>query len=167
MISPEYTSTMARYNIWQNDNLISAADTLDPAALTLDRGAFFGSIAATFNHILFGDRIWLTKFAGTMPPKSPSIPESISETQNWEAFKTERREQDREISTWANQVSAKALSEDMTWFSGALGKQVTRPMAICVTHFFNHQTHHRGQIHMMLTSAGVQPGDTDLFVMPD
>ncbi|MEM6727609.1 MAG: DinB family protein, partial [Pseudomonadota bacterium] len=56
---------------------------------------------------------------------------------------------------------------DLSWFSGALGRDVTKPLAFCVAHFFNHQTHHRGQIHAMLTAAGHVPPDTDLFLLAD
>ena len=56
---------------------------------------------------------------------------------------------------------------DLSWFSGALQADVSKPMWMLVSHFFNHQTHHRGQVHAMLTSAGAKPDDTDLFIMPD
>jgi uncharacterized damage-inducible protein DinB len=56
---------------------------------------------------------------------------------------------------------------DLTWFSGAMGKQMSKSKMLLVPHFFNHQTHHRGQIHAMLTAAGVKPGATDLAFMPD
>ncbi|HAR51365.1 MAG TPA: damage-inducible protein DinB, partial [Roseovarius nubinhibens] len=59
------------------------------------------------------------------------------------------------------------LASDLAWYSGTLGRDVTRALGLCVAHFFNHQTHHRGQIHAMLTAAGARPGDTDLFVMPE
>ena len=52
-------------------------------------------------------------------------------------------------------------------FPGMLGREVAKPKALCITHMFNHGTHHRGQIHAMLTAAGATPGDTDLFIMPE
>jgi uncharacterized damage-inducible protein DinB len=55
---------------------------------------------------------------------------------------------------------------DLGWFSGAMGREVTKPKALLVLHMFNHQTHHRGQIHAMLTTAGARPGDTDIPFMP-
>ena len=57
------------------------------------------------------------------------------------------------------------LAEDLTWFSGAANREVTAQKGLLVTHFFNHQTHHRGQVHAMLTAAGQETGDTDLFLV--
>ena len=68
MIRAEYARTMAAYNKWQNDSLYGAADTMDDGARKLDRGAFFGSIHGTLNHILWGDRMWMSRFAGSAKP---------------------------------------------------------------------------------------------------
>ena len=67
---------------------------------------------------------------------------------------------------WAHGLDDVALAGDLTWYSGAAGREVSRPMAMLVTHFFNHGTHHRGQVHAMLTAAGMRTDDTDLFMMP-
>lgn len=166
MIGPDYVRLMARYNAWQNDNLITAADTLDEAARQTDRGAFFGSIFATFNHILWADRAWLSRF-GDAPAPLQAGPDSIRETPDWATFKSERAEQDARIAAWAGAVKQAELDGDLTWYSGMLGREFSRPLALCVIHFFNHQTHHRGQIHAILTAAGARPGDTDLILIPD
>jgi uncharacterized damage-inducible protein DinB len=72
------------------------------------------------------------------------------------------------VSRWANKVDGAWLAEDLTWFSGAANREVRAPLRLLVTHFFNHQTHHREQVHAMLTAAGQETGDTDLFlVIPD
>ena len=73
---------------------------------------------------------------------------------------------DKAITAWADQVSADWLASDLSWYSGAAGRDMVSPVWFCVTHFFNHQTHHRGQVHAMLTAAGAKPDDTDLFLMP-
>jgi uncharacterized damage-inducible protein DinB len=65
----------------------------------------------------------------------------------------------------ANRVSESWLAEDQVWFSGSAGRDLQRPRGVVVTHFFNHQTHHRGQVHAMLTAAGETTGDTDLFLI--
>jgi len=75
----------------------------------------------------------------------------------------EREKADKDISRWANKVDDSWLAEDLTWFSGAANREVRAPLRLLVTHFFNHQTHHRGQVHAMLTAAGQQTDDTDLF----
>ncbi len=167
MINPAFVVTMARYNIWQNKSLLEAADQLDDAARKADRGAFFGSIHGTFSHLLWGDRMWMSRLAGHPPPSAGSIGESASMIEDWTTLKEERNATDVAIAEWAESLQETDLDEDLTWFSGATGAEVTKPVALLVTHMFNHQTHHRGQIHAMLTAAGVRPGATDLFIMPD
>ena len=71
-------------------------------------------------------------------------------------------EADRRISDWAGRVEPEWLQGDLAWVSAVLGKEIRKPKALLVTHFFNHQTHHRGQVHAMLTAAGEKTGDTDL-----
>ena len=83
-------------------------------------------------------------------------------------LRVEREKADAGISRWANKVDDTWLAEDLTWFSGAANREVKAPLGLLVAHFFNHQTHHRGQVHAMLTAAGQGTGDTDLFlVVPD
>lgn len=166
MSNPGFARLMARYNRWQNDNLITCADALDDEARRQDRGAFFGSIEGTFSHLLWGDRIWLSRFSHGQPPPG-GIPQSTTLIEDWEVFRDERMHLDRRILDWAEHVSPDWFDGDLTWHSGALGRQITRPKAELVVQLFNHQTHHRGQIHAMLTAAGLRPGDTDLPFMPE
>jgi uncharacterized damage-inducible protein DinB len=167
MIKPEFVRSMAAYNGWQNDNLYSAADTLSDSDRRADRGAFFGSIHATFNHLLWGDLRWMSRFADVAPPEQGSIPASVNECEDWDTLKSRRADANQAIIHWADGLSDDDLAGDLTWYSGAAGRDETRPLALLITHFFNHQTHHRGQIHAMLTAAGARPGDTDLFIMPE
>ena len=156
---------MARYNAWQNHSIYGAADTLDDAARKLDRGAFFGSIHATLCHLLWGDLIWMSRFAGTPRLAAPSIEASVGMIPDWADLKRERIKADEVISRWAAGVQEDWLGDDLTWHSGAAGRKVSKPGWLLVTHFFNHQTHHRGQVHAMLTAAGARPDDTDLFYL--
>ena len=167
MITADFVRLMARYCAWQNEGLITAAATLDDAARAADRGAFFGSITGTLNHLRWGDRIWLSRFAGTVAPTAGSISESVTETADWLAYVDSRRATDADMQTWAASLTDDRIAGDLTWKSGAAGRQVTRPLAGLIVHAFNHGTHHRGQVHAMLTAAGARPGDTDLFLMPD
>ena len=80
-------------------------------------------------------------------------------------LQSERAKADADISRWANKVDDAWLAEDLTWFSQAANREVTAPLRLLVAHFFNHQTHHRGQVHAMLTAAGQETGDTDLFLV--
>jgi uncharacterized damage-inducible protein DinB len=162
MITPRYVRVMASYSRWQNENLYGAADALTDAQRKEQRGAFFGSIHGTLNHLLWGDQIWMSRFAGTPKPRSPGIPGSSDMYEAWDDLKRERRVFDQVIADWADKLDAAWLEGDLTWLSGATGGQVTKPRWLLVTHMFNHQTHHRGQVHCMLTQAGVKPGTTDL-----
>jgi len=162
MIAVDYVRTMADYNRWQNENLFGAADRLSDAQRKEQRGAFFGSIHGTLNHLLWGDQIWMSRFAGTAKPKAPGIPESVAMYESWDELKRERQAFDRVIVDWAERLDPAWLESDLTWFSGATGRELTRPKALLVTHMFNHQTHHRGQVHCLLTQCGAKPGITDL-----
>ena len=66
------------------------------------------------------------------------------------------------IVDWADAVTGADLAGQMVWYSAAVGQEMSRPQALCAMHMFNHQTHHRGQVHAMLTAAGAMPGPTDL-----
>jgi uncharacterized damage-inducible protein DinB len=165
MIDAAYVQRMARYNRWQNENLYGAADALSDAERQRTRGAFFGSIHATLNHLLWGDRIWMSRLAGTPRPQG-GIPQSVSLYADWNDLKRERAAFDTVIVDWADQLEDASLAGELTWFSGAIKAEVRKPKWLLVTHMFNHQTHHRGQVHCMLTQAGSKPGDTDLPLMP-
>lgn len=166
MISVDYARTMARYNCWQNKAVIAAAETLDDAALRLDRGAFFGSILATLNHLLWADRLWMARLDGWKRPEG-GIAESPDLYPTLAAWKADRMRVDQKLVLWARGLRPAQLRGTMTWNSGSLGREFSKPIETCVLHMFNHQTHHRGQVHAMLTAAGVKTAGTDLVFMPD
>lgn len=166
MITPEYCRTMARYNAWQNTGLRKLTGEMATAELTADRGAFFGSIFATLNHLLWGDALWISRFDGGQGPE-PSIKGSVDFTPTPAVWAAERFRTDARISLWAESVSAIDLVGDVTWYSFAAGREISKPKTQCIMHFFNHQTHHRGQVHAMLTALGKRPQDTDLPLMPE
>jgi uncharacterized damage-inducible protein DinB len=166
MIGPDFVRTMASYNSWQNENLYSAASGLAAEDRRADRGAFFGSIFATLNHLLWGDRIWMARLADGNQPGATDIAGSVDECANWDELTAARTAMDAIIKAWSHTVTTADLSADLSWFSGAIDAQVSKPKWFVVTHVFNHQTHHRGQVHAMLTAAGARPNDTDLFILP-
>jgi uncharacterized damage-inducible protein DinB len=165
MITPAYVRTMAAYNRWQNRSLYGAADALSDEQRKESRGAFFGSIHGTLNHLLWGDQIWMSRFAGTPTPKAKSIKDSVAQYESWAELKAAREVFDETIVGWADRLDAAALEGDLTWFSGAAGREVTRPRGLLIAHLFNHQTHHRGQVHCLLTQCGARPEATDLPMM--
>ena len=164
MIDTSYAQLMSRYNEWQNQNLYGAADQLADEERKRERGAFFGSIHATLDHLLWGDQIWMSRFAGTPKPEG-GIKGSVSRNPVWEELKRERIAFDRIIKEWASNLDPKWLESDLVYFSGAANREIKAPKWFLLTHMFNHQTHHRGQVHCMLTQSGVRPGDTDLPFM--
>lgn len=166
MITPEFLQRMARYNLWQNESLFRAADTLSDQARRADRGSFFKSVHATLSHILWADRLWMSRLSDWESP-SCGIEESATLYEDWGDLKAARAKADAAFISWADQTTAKDFAGDLTWFSGAMGREMLRPKAICMMQVFNHQTHHRGQVHAMLTAAGTKPEDTDLPFMPE
>lgn len=166
MITPDYCRSMARYNAWQNDGLRALIPTLDRAALYADRGAFFGSIMGTLNHLLWGDTLWISRFdGGAGPAVDPK--DHLEMTPTPAVWAAERFALDARITLWAGSVSALDLVGDLSWYSGFAKREITKPRALCVMQLFNHQTHHRGQVHAMLTAIGEKPADTDLPLMPE
>ena len=166
MISPAHVQTMARYNAWQNGSIFAAAATLPAGELARDRGAFFGTRLGTLNHLLWGDGMWMSRFSDTVKKPELAMRDSLDRFSSLETLRPPRDAMDKAITAWADQVSADWLASDLSWYSGAAGRDMVSPVWFCVTHFFNHQTHHRGQVHAMLTAAGAKPDDTDLFLMP-
>jgi uncharacterized damage-inducible protein DinB len=166
MIDGAYVQRMARYNRWQNQNLYGVADALSDDERRRERGAFFGSIHKTLSHLLWADRIQMSRFSDVPKPEA-GIKDSPSLYPDWDGLKRERAAFDHRMIDWADAIDPSWLAADITYFSGAIGRELTRPRWLMVTHLFNHQTHHRGQVHCMLTQAGGRPSDTDLPFMPD
>lgn len=164
---------MARYNTWMNDKLYAAAGQLSPQALSEDRGAFFPSILATLNHIAVGDIIWLKRFA--KHPACAELREVISDLQRPAAldqllFDTFaplhalRSRLDGHISDWVAALTEVDL-EHVLAYGNMKGVPAQRPYASLMLHFFNHQTHHRGQASTLLHQAGQDIGVTDLLAL--
>lgn len=163
MISPDFVRTMARYNAWQNTQLMPSLEALTSEELIQDRGAFFGSIFATLNHLLWGDTMWLHRFGAGPAPMSDNHTALTATLTEWEKA---RGRVDHEIKVWAAGLSQADLDSDLRWASKLSDRSFQHPMGLLVTHFFNHQTHHRGQVHAMLTAAGQPAPVSDLPYMP-
>jgi len=173
MISPAHAQLMARYNRWQNGSVYAAADLLTEAQRTEHRGAFFGSIRNTLVHLIWADQLWLSRFTGKPSPwfdygsqvfpKRPA--DSIRLEVDWTELKRQRDSLDESIVQWANDLDAGWLQQDLVW-TNSIGVEKRQAHWMLVTHFFNHQTHHRGQVHCLLTGFGAKPTDTDIPWMP-
>lgn len=166
MITPEYCRVMARYNAWQNKCIWDVIEAMPLAELDADRGAFFGSIRGTLNHLLWGDQRWLSRFDGGDGPNCEPA-DHLTMTPTPAVWWAERFRTDGRIRVWADSISALDLVGELTWHATTAGRDISKSKSICIAHFFNHQTHHRGQVHAMLTAAGRQTDDTDLVLMPE
>ncbi|TFW10069.1 damage-inducible protein DinB [Oxalobacteraceae bacterium OM1] len=168
MITPQYLRTLAAYNRWMNEKLYAACDRLTDEERKADRGAFFRSIHSTLNHILWGDCVWLGRFTkGTPLAKDyPKAPIGTDLHEDWHALRQARIGMDADILAWAAMADEMWLASEITWYSGITKSDRRRPAWLLATHLFNHQTHHRGQVTTLLSQHGVDPGDTDLMLMP-
>ena len=164
MITPAYVRTMAAYNSEMNRRLYAAASRLSDEERRRDRAAFWGSLHNTLVHILWGDGQWMSRFDGWERPQTP-IKESGHMLVDYDELCTRRVKADADIERWAGKVDDAWLDVDLTWFSGAAQREISAPKRLLVTHFFNHQTHHRGQAHALITAAGEKTEDTDLFLV--
>ena len=164
MITPAYVRLMAAYNAEMNRRLYEAAGRLSDADRKADRGAFWRSIHGTLTHILWGDTQWMSRFDNWPKPDVP-IKQSAAMIDDFATLQARRVKADADIEAWAGRIDNAWLAEDLVWFSGAAGKEMRRRKGPLVMHFFNHQTHHRGQAHALLTACGQDTGDTDLFLV--
>lgn len=166
MITKDYVLTMSRYNTWQNSQLIDIVDVMDQADLGQDRGAFFGSIQSTLGHLLWGDLLWMSRLDAASPATKIPPHESAQAFATKEDWTAERLRCDGRICAWAERLQTDDLKRDLTWIYSFDNVQVTKPLGLVITHFFNHQTHHRGQVHAMLTAAGQAAPVSDLSYLP-
>jgi len=163
MIDVSYCAAMAEYNQWMNERLYAACDILEDSERKKDRSAFFGSIHRTLNHILYGDLAFLSRFTGN-PAVVPEL--GVDLYHEFQALWAARSKLDIRILDWAQSLSRDWLSEELTYESKVDGITRTVPRWILVTHMFNHETHHRGQITTLLSQMGLDIGTTDIPFMP-
>lgn len=152
----------AEYNRWMNEKLYAAAAQLTDEQRKADLGAFFKSIHATFEHLLGGDRRWLQRFRGE--PVTADFPGGPRYS-DFEELRAERARFDAEIIAWSQGVTNDWLAKPFIWTT-VTGLSFTHPGFAVVAQFFNHQTHHRGQITTLLTQLGVDVGVTDIPLLP-
>lgn len=167
MIDPRYVQTMARYNSWQNNQLMPVLQAMPSDELAQDRGGFFGGILATANHLLWGDTLWMSRFDPSVDAPDGGIAESVNLHPTAGSWSADRFRLDGKMRFWADGLRALDMKGNLSWYSGALEQNVTARLETTIVHFFNHQTHHRGQLHAMLTAAGQKAPVTDLFIMPE
>jgi uncharacterized damage-inducible protein DinB len=163
LCTPAYCQLLARYNRWMNERLYALCAELDDAERKRDRGAFFGSIHGTLNHLLWGDRMWLGRFVGE-PCTEPAFGAAMFD--DFARLARERERTDTAISDWAGGVTLEWLAGTLVYTSKVDGKTRELPRAVAAVHMFNHGTHHRGQLTTLLRQLGLDPGVTDLPWLP-
>ncbi|WP_028455250.1 DinB family protein [Chitinilyticum litopenaei] len=154
---------MTVYSQWQNAKLFDACLLLDDAERRLDRGVRFGSIHGMLNHALWVDHAWLAHLSNH-DPRLPPMGTWLFD--DFTGLHEARLTLDRQLIVWADGLTPEWLSESVTWRSRGYEFSQTVPRWVQVQHFFNHQTHHRGQLSTLLTQAGIDIGETDLPMSP-
>lgn len=177
MITPAYCQTMARYNQWMNNKLIAACQSLSAVELEADKGAFFGSIMNTLEHLYFCDGTILEVLSGK---QIENVGFGVRKFDTLESYAFARIERDQRLIDWADKLSEQDLTGDVDYgcptrllpesmqatIDSDLYSMGVYPRQKIVLHLFNHQTHHRGQVSTLLTQAGATVGDTDLWMLP-
>ncbi len=171
----EQIALMATYNQWMNRKVYDAASQLSHAELTVDRQAFFGSILGTLNHLALGDTVWLKRFAlhpachsALAPLSAIATPVDLRQPAfaDLPALAARREWLDQLIIEWAHSLNDGDFDQRLQYHN-MRGMAADKPFFSLLVHFFNHQTHHRGQVTTLLTQAGVDVGDTDLLALID
>ena len=164
----------AQYNTWMNERLYALSATLPDAERKRDRGAFFRSVHGTLNHLLLADRVWLGRFtrdralAESRDPQGKVIALTGRHDQelyaDFDLLRRERARTDAAIEAWVGTLDAGRLAAPFS-YRNMKGDPQEHPLWWAVTHFFNHQTHHRGQLTTLLSQQGLDPGVTDLIAL--
>jgi uncharacterized damage-inducible protein DinB len=164
MISREHAITMAAYNRWMNERLYACCARLSDTERKEDVGAFFKSIHGTLNHLLLADRVWLGRFTGK-PFAVTSLDQELHAA--FEALQSERVATDAAIVDWVSASSDADFGRDLHYTTLVNPQPRRTPLWLAATHFFNHQTHHRGQLTTLLMQRRIDPGVTDLLWLPE
>ena len=147
----EHFSSFARYNAWANRLLYDAAAKLSDTDYRADRGAFFKSMHGTLNHLLTADWVWMHRFTGQGP--SPTRLDQIQH-ERLADLRAAREAEDRRIIDYVDGLSEQQLKGTIRYRRVSTPEEFEQALTPALTHFFNHQTHHRGQAHSILCSLG-------------
>jgi uncharacterized damage-inducible protein DinB len=154
-----YFLTLARYNAWANRRLYDACAALPEAEYMKPRPAFFGSIHGTLNHLLVGDRIWIARLERKPNPKITLDQVLYGDLV---ALRIARQAEDDRLINVVGGIAERSLDQPLAYANTA-GKRYQTPLRMVLGHLFNHQTHHRGQVHGLLSQTTVAPPPLDLI----
>jgi uncharacterized damage-inducible protein DinB len=154
----QYFQMLARYNRIANERIYAACGQLNEPEYRQERRGSFGSIHALLNHILLGDRIWMSRFEGgghVTPPLN------TAQADDFPALHAARIQEDERIERFFAAIDAAFLTRSFPYTNNR-GLDYVETATVALAHFFNHQTHHRGQVHVMLSQTSVAPPSLDL-----
>jgi uncharacterized damage-inducible protein DinB len=139
---------LAGYNAWANRRLYDAAAELADADYRADHGAFFGSVHGTLNHLLVGDRVWMYRFTGEGP-----LPARLNEIlyDDLQSLRAAREAEDARIAAYVASLAPADLDRTIRYRTISNPADIEQELKLALLHVFNHQTHHRGQVHCLLT----------------
>ncbi len=157
----DHDRMMAGYNAWANRRLFEAAARLSEADLTADAGAFFGSLLGTLNHMLVADRIWMRRLTGG--GEAPGRLDAILH-ERLADLASARAAEDARIVAYVDGLSQADLAGPLSYRTLADPADVRQTLSSALAHVFNHQTHHRGQAHALLTRFSGEAPSFDLLV---
>jgi uncharacterized damage-inducible protein DinB len=153
---------MARNNLWSNHRLHRACTQLSPEECARSRGAFFGSILGTLDHIFLVDRFYISRLKGTA--REPMLPHYTRLHANLQSLLVAQLESDRDLIDFCDSLDQAGLARSVRWTT-AEGMQCSDPVRVVLAHLFLHQIHHRGQVHHMLWTTHVSAPQLDEFLL--
>lgn len=152
---------LAAYNRWANEKIYDAVGTLSPAEFAAPRVGFFPSLARTLNHILVGDSFWLGRLDGTGAPPGLTRLDQMLHSE-YAPLRAARQVMDERLIAFVDGLTEQRIGETLA-YKTTTGVAQETPIDQVLTHVFNHQTHHRGQAHAMLSSTAAPPPPLDLI----
>jgi uncharacterized damage-inducible protein DinB len=160
-----YFERLARYNRWANRRLYGAVAQLEPEEIHAPRSGFFPSIARTLNHLVVTDRIWLGRFTGN---PSPHTKLDEAPYDDFAELTAAREAEDQRLIAYMKALTPAEI-EGVLHYQNMAGEAKASARLTLLAHVFNHQTHHRGQAHAMLSSTRISPPSIDLvyFIYED
>jgi uncharacterized damage-inducible protein DinB len=158
---PNGFKMFAGYNAWANRRLYDACAALRGEDLHAGLGAFFGSLHGTLNHLLVTDRIWLARLHGETPP---DLTLDTILHDGFAALRAAREAEDVRLVAFVEALDDAALAAEITYRPITRPETIRQPLWSVLAHLFNHQTHHRGQCHAMLTRVAIEAPSLDLIL---
>ena len=158
-MNASYFRDLAKYNIWANGRLYAACGALPEEAYLKERPSYFGSIHKTLNHVLVADMIWMGRFLG-----ESNGPKTLDHLlfENFDGLWAARQQQDEKILDYTISITEQD-ADSILEYTDIAGTPHDAPLSRCLGHFFNHQTHHRGQVHGLLSQEIDDPPSLDLM----